>query len=118
MLPSSHVAPINGPTGESRGDRAVLAGAFSEFIAAAGCLERSYHDLQLEVAQLRKELEERNAALNSSVAENERMRLALQRIVAALPCGVLVFEAERGDHSHECRGQAPARSRSVPEPAA
>src|SRR5271157_3751967 len=95
MLPSSHVIPINGPAVEPPSDRTVLAGAFSEFIAAAGCLERSYHDLQLEVVQLRKELEERNAALNSIVVQNEHMRLALQRIVGALPCGVLVLEANR-----------------------
>jgi signal transduction histidine kinase len=93
MLPSSHGIPIVGPSAESLSDRTGLAGAFSEFIAAAGCLERSYHDLHLEVVHLRKELEERNSALNSSVAENERTRLALQRIVGALPCGVLVFEA-------------------------
>jgi signal transduction histidine kinase len=45
-----------------------------------------------EVAQLRGELEERNRALASSLAENERMRIALRQILDALPCGVAVVE--------------------------
>ncbi len=94
MLPSSHLIPINGPLAVPRSEPAALASAFSDFIAAAGCLERSYQDLQREVSQLRQELEERNAALKSVALENHRMRLALQRIVGALPCGVLVFEAD------------------------
>jgi len=68
-----------------------LAGEFSEFIAAASRLEKSYRELQDEVSQLGLELSERNAALKSSLAENERMRLALQQIVDSMPCGVLVL---------------------------
>ena len=56
-------------------------------------MEFSYQQLQAEVARLREELEERNAALTSSLAENERMRAALGRILQALPCGVIVLEA-------------------------
>jgi signal transduction histidine kinase len=69
-----------------------LADAFAAFTAAAGRLEFSYQQLQSEVARLREELEERNAALTSSLAENEKMRLALARILEALPCGVVVLE--------------------------
>jgi len=69
-----------------------LAGEFSEFIAAASRLEKSYRELQEEVSQLGLELSERNAALNNSLAENERMRLALQQIVDSMPCGVLVLD--------------------------
>ena len=69
-----------------------LADAFSVFTAAAGRLEFSYQQLQSEVVRLRQELEERNAALTSSLAENEKMRLALGRILEALPCGVVVLE--------------------------
>jgi len=69
-----------------------LADAFSTFIAAADRLERSHWQLHDEVSQLRAELEERNRALASSVAENERMRLALRQILDALPCGVAVLE--------------------------
>jgi two-component system sensor histidine kinase FlrB len=74
----------------------LLAGEFSEFIAAAARLENSYRALQQEVSELGVELSERNAALNTSLAENERMRLALQQIVDSMPCGVLVLD---------CRGE-------------
>jgi two-component system sensor histidine kinase FlrB len=74
------------------GGATVLATAFSEFIAAAGRLEASYRQLQEEVAGLRLELAEQNAALNHSLAENERMHLQLQQIVDSMPCGVLVLD--------------------------
>ena len=70
----------------------LLAGEFSEFIAAASRLEISYRELQQEVSELGLELSARNAALNTSLAENERMRLALQQIVDSMPCGVLVLD--------------------------
>jgi two-component system sensor histidine kinase FlrB len=72
----------------------LLAGEFSEFIAAASKLESSYRALQEEVSQLGLELSERNAALNTSLAENQRMRLALQQIVDSMPCGVLVLDCD------------------------
>jgi signal transduction histidine kinase len=75
----------------SRG-AALLAGEFSEFILAASRLENSYRALQQEVSELGSELSERNAALNKSLAENERMRRALQQIVDSMPCGVLVLD--------------------------
>ena len=50
--------------------------------------------LQEEVSELSLELSERNAALNTSLADNERMRLALQHIVDSMPCGVLVLERD------------------------
>ncbi len=71
---------------------AQLADAFTSFIAAAGRLEHSHWQLHDEVTQLRTQLEERNRALASSVAENERMRIALRQILDALPCGVAVLE--------------------------
>ncbi len=70
----------------------LLADAFSEFISASAQLEASYRDLQQEVAQLGFELAERNAALTRSLAENDRMRAALQRIIDSMPCGVLVLD--------------------------
>ena len=76
----------------------LLAGEFSEFIAAAARLENSYRALQGEVSELGLELSERNAALNTSLADNERMRLALQQIVDSMPCGVLVLDRD-GDIS-------------------
>jgi len=71
---------------------AVLASEFSEFISAASRLEMSYRDLQGKVSELGLELSERNLALNKSLEENERMRLALQQIVDSMPCGVLVLD--------------------------
>ncbi len=71
----------------------MLADAFSEFISASSMLEASYRDLQQEVAHLGFELAERNAALTRSLAENDRMRAALQQIIDSMPCGVLVLDA-------------------------
>jgi signal transduction histidine kinase len=70
-----------------------LADAFAAFTAAAGQLEFSYQQLQSEVARLREELEERNAALTSSLAENEKIRETLARILEAMPCAVIVLES-------------------------
>ncbi len=70
----------------------LLASAFTEFISASSRLENSYRQLQEEVSELRVELSARNAALSTSLAENERMRLDLQQIVDSMPCGVLVLD--------------------------
>ena len=91
MLPSSHAIPINAGPGSLQSPE-MLADAFSQFIAASAQLEASYRDLQEEVAQLGTELAERNAALTESLAENNRIRAALQQILDSLPCGVLVLD--------------------------
>jgi two-component system sensor histidine kinase FlrB len=70
----------------------MLADAFSEFISASSLLEASYRDLQREVRHLGTELAERNTALTRSLAENDRMRAALQQIIDSMPCGVLVLD--------------------------
>ena len=70
-----------------------LARAFSSFTEAAGSLERTYGQLQAQVAHLRHELEVTNCSLARSLAENHRMRERLRRILEGLPCGVLVIEA-------------------------
>jgi len=72
----------------------VLAGECSEFILAALRLEKSYQKLQRQVSELGSELSERNLALNQSVAENERMRVAVQQMVDSMPCGVLVLDRD------------------------
>jgi two-component system sensor histidine kinase FlrB len=90
MLPSSHPAPmIPHDAGTSA---ATLAEAFDAFIATAGRMELTYGQLQAEVAQLRAELKERNAALRVSLEENSNIRAALQQILEALPCGVIVMD--------------------------
>lgn len=71
-----------------------LAQAFEAFVHVAGSLEQSYSQLQTEVARLRKELEIKNRDLARSLAENQRMRRYLGRILAGLPCGVLVVDRD------------------------
>jgi two-component system sensor histidine kinase FlrB len=70
-----------------------LARAFASFTEAAGSLERTYGQLQSQVAHLRQELEVTNRDLATSLEENHRIRERLRRIVEGLPCGVLVIEA-------------------------
>jgi len=90
---SSNRRPISKDELEmTTGSAALLAGEFSEFISAASKLEKSYRALQDEVSALDQQLSERNVALSASLAENERMRLALQQIVDSMPCGVLVLD--------------------------
>jgi two-component system sensor histidine kinase FlrB len=71
---------------------ATLSEAFSSFIGAADVLERSYRDLQEELARLRLELQESNCDLERSLLENERMSRWLSGIVESLPCGVVVLD--------------------------
>ena len=75
-------------------DELSLVRAFASFTEAAWSLERSYIQLQDEVTRLRRELEETNRDLARSLAENQRMRQHLNRILEGLPCGVLVTEAD------------------------
>ena len=91
MLPSSHAIPIKRPGGDSLPTPRLLADAFSEFISASAVLEASYRDLQREVTRLSAELSSRNAALSSSLADNDRMRAALQQMLDSMPSGVLVL---------------------------
>ncbi len=76
--------------------KGALAEAFDAFMATAGRMEASYSQLQSEVARLRRELEERNAALTTSLAENKSIRAALKRILDSLPCGVIVLDEHDG----------------------
>jgi signal transduction histidine kinase len=92
MLPSSHLVPIEKTAAHGLPVPALLADAFSEFIAASSLLEASYRDLQQEVADLNAELSQRNSALSRSLADNDRMRAALQRMLDSMPCGVLVLD--------------------------
>jgi len=93
MLPSSHPVPINGKHTSAAPSAQLLADAFSEFISASAHLENSYKALQEEVGRLNAELGKRNSALSRSLAENNRIRVALQRMLDSMPCGVLVVDA-------------------------
>lgn len=99
MLPSSHEVHIEANGGlavlpGAADDRspALLAEAFSDFIAASARLEISYRELQGEVQQLGRELQQRNLALGASLAENRAMRESLEQILDSMPCGVLVVD--------------------------
>jgi two-component system sensor histidine kinase FlrB len=92
MLPTSHPVPINPSNAAAESQAGSLLNAFSHFTAAAGQLEQSYQELRKEVTQLRAVLAERNRDLHESLAENARVRTALQQIVDALPCGVVVTD--------------------------
>src|SRR5579864_359004 len=70
-----------------------LVHAFTTFTQAADSLEKSYGQLQTEVARLSGELERANSELTSSLDENTRVRSFLAQILEGLPCGVLVFDA-------------------------
>jgi two-component system sensor histidine kinase FlrB len=74
-------------------ERKSLAHAFRTFTQAAGSLEKSYAQLQGEVGRLRGELASANAELSRSVEENIRGRAFLTRILAGLPCGVVVTDS-------------------------
>lgn len=92
MLPTSHCSPMCTIEEMPSIGKEQLADAFSAFMGAANRLQDSHSRLQREVEQLRRDLAERNAALATSRAENERMAIALQQILDGLPCGVAVVE--------------------------
>lgn len=82
------------PRDSGRDPEHPLARAFASFTEAAGSLERTYGQLQGQVAHLRQELEVTNRDLANSLEENHRIRERQRRILEGLPCGVLVMEGE------------------------
>ena len=86
---------MNTLSGDTIPSPQLLADAFSEFISASSVLEESYRDLQREVTHLGSELAKRNADLTRSLAENDRMRAALQQMLDSMPCGVLVLSSDQ-----------------------
>ncbi len=81
------------PRDPARNAEHPLARAFASFTEAAGSLERTYGQLQGQVAHLRQELEGTNRDLATTLEENHRIRERLRRILEGLPCGVLVIES-------------------------
>jgi len=86
-------ASFSTPRDPARDPDHPLARAFASFTEAAGSLERTYGQLQGQVAHLRQELEVTNRDLAKSLEENHRMRERLRRILEGLPCGVLVIDS-------------------------
>jgi two-component system, sensor histidine kinase FlrB len=70
-----------------------LTRAFTTFTQAAGSLEKSYLQLQGEVARLHQELRKANSELEKTLEENTRVRAYLSRVLESLPCGILVVNA-------------------------
>lgn len=71
-----------------------LTRAFMTFTQAAGSLEKSYTQLQAEVARLHRELQCANSELERSLEENARVRAYLSRVLEDLPCGILVVSTD------------------------
>jgi PAS domain-containing protein len=71
-----------------------LTRAFTTFTQAAESLEKSYLQLQGEVARLHQELRRANAELEKTLEENARVRTYLARVLESLPCGILVVNGE------------------------
>jgi signal transduction histidine kinase len=92
-LPTARQTAPRAATKQRAADRQSLAHAFRTFTQAAGSLEKSYAQLQAEVARLRTDLESANVELSRSLEETSRVRAFLGRILEGLPCGVLVTDA-------------------------
>jgi len=75
-------------------DERYLLHAFRSFAEAAASLELSYGELRGEVERLERELAVSNGELARSSEENSRIRAQLDRILAGLPCGVLVISKD------------------------
>jgi len=72
----------------------LLNKAFSDFAEASRSLENYYRGLEAEVRSLRNEVEKKNRQLETSLAETERSRVFLDRVLESLPAAVLVFDPE------------------------
>jgi two-component system sensor histidine kinase FlrB len=102
MIESNHVAAQEN-----------LTRAFMTFTQAAGSLEKSYTQLQTEVARLHAELQSANSELERSLEENARMRIYLSRVLENLPCGVVVVSG--GDKVHIINPEARRLLRIPPD---
>lgn len=71
-----------------------LTRAFLTFTQAAGSPEKSYSQLQAEVARLHVKLQRVNSELERSLEDNARVRGYLARVMENLPCGVMVASAD------------------------
>ncbi|GAB4233330.1 MAG: ATP-binding protein [Deltaproteobacteria bacterium] len=76
----------------TRTDRESLAQAFSLFEAASGALREEHARLHREVAELRREVEEKNVRLAQGLEEHRRWRLFLTEILDRMPNGIVVTD--------------------------
>jgi two-component system sensor histidine kinase FlrB len=75
-------------------DEQSLRRAFRTFAEVAASLENSYAELQQVVNRLQRELAFSHSELARNAEENRSMRAHLDRILEALPCGVLVTSCD------------------------
>lgn len=73
---------------------ALLTQGFTDFIAASARLEFAYGELQAKVAALNLRLHEQGQALRSSESEKDNTTALLRQLVEAMPCGVLLLNAD------------------------
>ena len=93
-LPKSYPRTPRTKTNVEGAAQRSLVEAFVSFTQVAGSLEKSYAQLQVEVARLRNELALASSELTSSHKENADVRSFLARIVEGLPCGVIVTQED------------------------
>ena len=72
-----------------------LEQAFSLFNEASAQLANAYHDLEQQVARLSEELAVANGELRRQYEEKEALSQRLSHLLAALPGGVVVLDAQR-----------------------
>jgi len=75
-------------------DRNELEDAFRTFSEVGGALERSYRDLESQVARLNEDLSRARSAGLEQHRERERLAGRLERLLALLPGGVLLLDGE------------------------
>jgi len=81
-----------------------LADAFRIFNELSENLAQSYQGLQEQVARLNVQLAAARSERMATLIEKEKLAARLQQILAALPAGVLVVNAQ--DHIVDCNQQA------------
>ena len=89
--------PVPNPSQErqSHGSRVrELEEAFAAFNATSALLQDAYHELENRVAVLSAELAEARTERLQQLAEKERLADRLQRLIEALPGGVVVLDGE------------------------
>ena len=115
MLPSSHVVPIKqarAPTLSTA--RGCWRTHFRSSSPPRRCSKPRIAICSRRSRILASELAERNAALTSSLAENDRMRATLQQMIDSMPCGVLVLEPAETHRDDQSRRTPAAGARTMP----
>lgn len=85
-------------------DQRQLNDAFRTFSELSGSLERSYRDLEAQVARLHDELGRTRSARLAEHRERERLAARMERLLTLLPGGVLLLDGD--DVVCECNAAA------------